>query len=347
MTRLVCVLLFVTPLVAGDDVRLALESFQQAKYSEAATHFAKAESLSPEQKAAWAYCRVRLAAELWNGSRGDAAGAKRVVAEVSSALVLAPDYPELQKFGREVITAAGGTPPVIAKPVVDSGWYSLESDNFRVRFPQSAKDFAEAVSRTAEEQRGAIFSRWSGPPSGAWSVKCEIVIHANAAEFAKATNLNTNATGHALIQMESGKPSHRRIDLRADDETAAMDALPRELTHVVLGDLFPSQAPPKWAAEGMAILAMSPGTVDRYLKTANSQAKKGELPTASSVLDADKGSIVASAALVEFLAKQKGDRSLTVFLRDSKRYGLEKSLERQFGYTFKTIDTAWSAALKN
>lgn len=349
-----------------DFVKQAIGLFQQGKsqpsrFRDAATLFAKASKsieLSADQQAAWAYCRVRLAAEEWNGSKGDAAIGRKVIAEVGDALKLAPGYPELQKFGRDLIVAAGGTPPAIAKPVVaavESGWYSFESENFRIRFPASGKDVAEAISRAAEEQRTSIFTRWSGPPSSVWAVKCEIVLHASANDFAHATNQPTGATGHALVQLAAGQPAMRRIDLRLDDDANSTDALPRELTHVILVDLFPTTAPPRWAADGMATLAMSPATVERYLKTAAVMAKKGELPSASSLLEAtnaptaDKvtGHVVGSAALVDYLVRLKGERSLTIFLRDSKRYGLEKSLDRQFNIAnLNALDAAWAKELR-
>ena len=351
-----------------DLVRQAIQLFQQGKslpahYQEAAAMFAKATKsveLTADQQAAWAYCRVRLAAEEWNNSKGDVAIAKKVIAEVSDALTLAPDYAELQKFGREVIVAAGGTPPTMAKPKAiakepNVGWFSLESDNFRVRYPAAAKELAETLSAKAEQQRTAIFTRWSGPPAGAWNPKCEIVVHASANDFAHATGQPTAATGHALVQLDGGRPTLRRIDLRVDDDNAAIDALPRELTYIVLADLFPTTAPPRWAADGMAALAMSPATVDCYLKTAATLAKKKELPAASTLLEATSaptpaqvtGYAVGSAALVDYLARLEGERSFTVFLRDSKRYGLAKSLDRQFGFaSLNAVDMALANDLR-
>jgi hypothetical protein len=361
MLRVFAALVFCSTALADDAVRQAVDLFNQGKtepqkYVEAAAMFAKAaktETLTTEQQAAWAYCRVRLAAEQWNASKGDAAVKAKVIAEASEALALAPEYAELQKFGREVIVAAGGTLPAIEKPKTETGWFSLESDNFRVRYPAAAKDIAETLSKKAEEQRTAIFTKWSGPPSGNWNPKCEIVVQPSAEDFAHATNQPPSATGHAIVQLETGKPSLRRIDVRMDDANVVIDAMPRELTHIILADLFPVKAPPRWAADGMAALAMSPETVDRYLKTAATMAAKSELPAASTLLEAkdSKGNatarLVGSASLADFLVRSKGERSLTVFLRDTQRYGLEKSIDRQFGFaTLKALDAAWNRELK-
>ncbi len=357
MFRALVLLILLAPCgVAAESnlVQQAVAEFQQAKYAEAAALFAKAAEcgeLTAEQQTAWAYCRLRQAAETWNASRGDAAVGQRVVAEATNALALVPTHAELQKFGREVIVAAGGQPPAPVAPkaaaspkATAAGWYSLETANFRIRYPAAAKSLAESLAVKAEEQRAAIFARWSGPAGSNWTAHCEIVVHASAADFAHATSQPAAATGHALVQLESGKPAVRRIDLRHDDETAAIDALPRELTHVVLADLFPTTPPPRWAADGMSVLAMSPAMVERYLKTAATRAAKSELlpvqtlMTATTITDVT-GHAVASTALVDYIVRLKGERSLTLFLRDIQRYGLEKSVERQLGAgSLKALD---------
>jgi hypothetical protein len=91
------------------------------------------------------------------------------------------------------------------------------------------------------------------------------------------------------------------------------------------------------------------------LKTAAALAKKNELPSASKLLETTTaptaaqvtGHAVGSAALADYLARLKGERSLTVFLRDCQRYGLEKSLDRQFSFaTPKSLDAAFAKDVK-
>lgn len=328
--------------------RQAVEVFQTArtdptKYRVAAELFARAESLTADQQAAWAYCRLRLAAEEWNASRGDASIGQRVIQEATESLALVPHHAELQRFGRELILAAGGTPPPRES---NSGWYSLDTDSFRIRYPASLTSTAKTLAAKVEDQRKMLFKKWSGPASGAWAPKCEIILHPAAADFAHATGQPVAATGHALVQFSEGKPNLRRIDLRADDTAMMVDALPRELTHIILADLFPNSAPPRWATDGMAALSMSAGTVERYLLTAKRLAARRELPAVAGFMDANvknlTGYTVGSASLVEFLVRSQGERSWTIFLRDSQRYGLEKSLERQFGFaSLKALESAW------
>lgn len=344
-----------------DFVAQATDLFQQAtaepaKFAAAAAMFAKAMTskveLSPQQRAAWAYCRVRLAAEQFNKSPTDPTVAASVTAEVTDALALATENAELQSFGKTLLAAAGkvAPPPTTPKAITPAvGWQLLEGENVQVRF-LGDPELATAVRKAADELRHAIPTRWSGPAGGSWSPKCEIVIHPTATDFAGVTKQPAAATGHALVKLDGSKAIERRIDLRADDATILVDALPREMTHVVLADLFITAAPPRWAAEGMAVLAMSPTGIERYLRTEARLRTTGGVPSASELLGSDApppaervtGFAVASVSLVEFLVRWKGERAFTTFLRDMKRYGPDAAVKRQYAAAdANQLDQLW------
>ena len=204
----------------------------------------------------------------------------------------------------------------------------------------------------AEESRKAIFAEWSSPAATAWNPKCDLVLHPTAAEFAAATNGSAAGTGHAFVKLDTKRVTERRIDLRADDATAADDALPRELTYVILADLFPDREPPKWAAIGMAVLATATES-ERCSRTLLRCYKAGELVTLSAFLELKGPSkpeavtayYVESASIVEHLVKRKDAKTFRIFLLDAGRYGLEKALDRQYGYaTLKEFDDDWRRA---
>jgi hypothetical protein len=317
--------------------------------------FSKQVELSPEQLAAWAYCRVRVANDTLNRSGNDPAAASGVIAEVEDALALAPTNAGLQKVGSEVIAAArkraGATAAGRTKPAAGpdaTGWQTLETASFRVRHA-GQRDKAEATARAAEAQRGQIFARWSGPPGGDWQPKCEIVLHPNADAFAKATRQPAAATGRAVVKLADGRAVERSIDLRGDDPTLADDALPRELSYVVLADLYADRAPPKWAEVGMAVLASSPAEVNRYRQTLPRCAQSGELIPLATLFElanppADRvtGFYVGSVTLVDFLVRWKGEKAFTTFLRDSQRYGLASAMKRQYGVSdARQLEELW------
>ncbi len=339
-----------------DPSQEAAAAFRQGKYAVAAPLFAAAAALSPlpaEEAAAWAYCRVKLAAERLNAPAVDAATVATLEREVADALALAPGNAKLQEIGRSLLASAKakrGTAPAVAQvsapvpaanaapPAVPAGWAVVETASFRVRH-NGTKDVADATAKAAEEKRKALFERWSGPAPGAWEPKCEVVVHATAADYAKATGRPAEGTGHAAVRFAGGRVAERRIDVRADDPAAAADALPRELTHVVVADLFPSTPPPPWAETGMAVLACSPAEVARYNRTLPRCARDGELFAVPALFDlkdypgAEKitGFYCGSASVVAYLVSLRGELNFTIFLRDCQRYGTASALKKTYG----------------
>lgn len=334
---LVCVPLF---LAAADVKSDAAAAFNQKKYAEAARQFAQvADQLTPQEAAAWAYCRIKLATDRVNAPQCDPAAAAEAERDVTEALRLVPDNAELQKVGRAVIAAAkqkaGGT----SSPARSSDPNAVETASFVVRHSGN-RELAERVAAAAEAQRKAIFERWSGPPSGSWQPKCEIVLQP------------TPIPGHAVVKLTDGRATERRVELAADDAGLIPNALPRELTHVVLADLFPDRPPPKWAEEGMAVLAGSPEEVSRFARTLPRCARDGELVPMATLLEmkafpADKvtGFYCQSVSLVEFLVRQGGERNFTIFLRECPRYGTAQALRRQYNLDGPAaLEAAWKRA---
>lgn len=343
----------------ADEALRAGELFRQAKYSEAAELFREARrknrNLTPDQLAAWAYCRVKVAVETWNRSSRDPAATIEATREIEDALALAPEHQELQAAGRKLITDVGGKPTSaktpkqpIANSGVDSRWVALESDSFRVRF-QGSPEMARELLTKAEAARKEIFARWSTPAVSHWEPKCDLVLHPTAAEWSAATNGPSDGTGHAFVKFHEKRVVDRRIDLRSDDPLAGQDALPRELTYIILADLFPDREPPRWAAIGMAVLATETES-ERCQRTLARCHRAGELYSMSAFLElkgppsnnAITAYYVESASIVEHLVQRKDAKTFRIFLMDAARYGLEKALDRQYGYaSLKDLDDDW------
>jgi hypothetical protein len=331
---------------ADDPLREAHALFKQGRYADAAPKFAaavaKGAPVTQDEVAAWAYCRIKLASERAAAPDLDPATAAALEKDVREAIGLAPSNAELRRVGQAVVAALGpkaGAGP--ASPGLTPGefrdWDVIDTPSFRVRF-KGTREVAEAIAQAAEAQRKAIFERWSGPPAGAWGPRCEVVLHPSADAYARTAGKPAQATGHAVVRLTGGAVSERRVELRADDPGAVANALPRELTHVVLADLFPHTPPPKWAEEGMAVLASSPDEVGRYARTLPRCARDGELLPVAALLElkdfpaAERitGFYCASVTLVEYLVRQGGERNFTLFLRDCQRYGAAQALKRNY-----------------
>lgn len=349
------------PAVAAEPVADARRLFKQGRYAEAAAAFQAAvggqAEVTPEEVAAWAYCRVKLAADAVNRPACDGPTAAAAAADLAEALKLAPANAALQQVGQQVLALArlksGGSRPAVASDVsaVPSDWGAVESANFRVRF-QGDRAAAEALAAAAEASRAEVAGRWGGP-AGAWSPKCELVLHPSADCYARMTGRPAAGTGHATVTLADGKATARRVDLRADDDTRDAVALPRELTHVVLADLFPYSPPPKWAATGMAVLSGPAAEVGRYARELPACAGRGELVAVGSLLEAkefppaDKitGFYCQSTSVVDYLVRLKGEKTFVLFLRESGRYGAARSLKTQYGLDGPAaLEAAWRRA---
>jgi hypothetical protein len=322
------------------------------KYRDAAELFAKAHReravLSIEQLAAWAYCRVKLAADELNQPTATVDIARAAEADVREALALVPGNAGLQKAGEKVLASArlmtGGT----SKPASADSFQTVEAVSVRVRH-RGADALAQSIATAAGQQRQAITAKWFGPTGAEWTPKCEITIHPTASAFASATGLNPQATGRAEVSLDNGTVTSRRIDLRADDPTILEIALPRELAHIVMAELFPSKPPPRWAEEALAIHSTNAAEVSRYLQAAARLAADGQLPTAPELLastgfpaaDRITGFYVASVGIAEYLIEKKGDRAFAAFLTDAQRYGIENALRRQYNLTPAQLESAW------
>lgn len=345
---------------SDDSLKTARTLFNQGKYAEAAERFAagKQAGFTESDAAAWAYCRIKLAAEKVNAAKCDTATASAAETDVAAAMQLAPNNADLQKVGRSVIAVArqrqsGLSAPVnLASPGRESGESVIETASFRVRF-QGSRDTADAVAKAAESKRATIFERWSGPPAGAWEPKCEILIHANAEAYAKAAGRPATATGHATVKLTNGRATERRIELRADDASMVTNALPRELTHIILADLFPTTPPPKWAEEGMAVLAGDADEIARFTRKLPDCYRDAQLFPMASLLELKEfpdaaritGFYCESVSVVEYLMKLGGERNFTIFLRDCQRYGTASALKRNYNLDGPgALEAAWKQA---
>ena len=99
---------------------------------------------------------------------------------------------------------------------------------------------------------------WCGEAiDSTWSPRCNVVLYGSAQSYLGAVGRGGSQTaGSSFISQRDGKISGRRIDLRGDSGRG-IAALPHEMTHVLLADLLAGRQPPRWADEGIAVLADS------------------------------------------------------------------------------------------
>lgn len=131
-----------------------------------------------------------------------------------------------------------------------------QSANFNVYSADSAA-VARRTAQCAEMTLAELATRWFGRVNEKlWAPRCQIVLHRGRSEYRAAVGAGSEGTrGSSAVTFDEGKITGRRIDLLDMDQDRLASVLPHELTHVLLRDRFAQGTLPRWADEGMAMLA--------------------------------------------------------------------------------------------
>jgi Peptidase MA superfamily len=136
----------------------------------------------------------------------------------------------------------------------------------------------------------------------------------------------------------NGRVLNRRIDLRLDRPDPLSHALPHELTHVVLADIMAKQRFPRWADEGMAMLADSVEKQQGHLKDltrAVSNRTTFRLVELLALADYPEPNrqrefYAQSLSLVRYLVERESPERFRQFAQDCAANGYEKALQKHY-----------------
>jgi hypothetical protein len=154
--------------------------------------------------------------------------------------------------------------------------------------------------------------------------------------------------------MNGGRIVARRINLRADHPNLIRAILPHEITHVVLADLFATQQIPRWADEGMAVLAEPTSEQELRAADLDKPLADGKLfrLTDLMVMDYPDGKYwstyyAQSVSLTRFLVDQGSPTQFIDFVQNSQRKGIDTELKRIYKIDgLSDLQTRWLAHLK-
>lgn len=142
----------------------------------------------------------------------------------------------------------------------------------------------------------------------------------------------------------------RRIDLRADAVDCFDCALPHELTHVVVADRFTRNRVPRWADEGMAILAETRhkqqrrrAAFERSLATSRPYSAI-ELTTLADYPAAGRLELFygQSASFVAYLIERESPSKFLEFVELSTTSPAEQALAKVYGVKdWRELEVAW------
>ncbi len=263
-----------------------------------------------------------------------AVGPQRVIAQCSCGVVCTcPDCPHIDQSYRQ------------------GRWFVLETANFQVCCEQ-AETPAAHLARHAETLRSALYTKWLGKAApDKWNPKCQIVLYSSQRSYVAAVGRGSERTvGSSLVDVNKGRVTKRRIDLLGGSTKYLSAALPHELTHVVLKGRFSTTMLPRWADEGIAILADTEAKQSRHFKDLQHAIAGRTTFHVAGLLAMDEyprsdrfGAFYGqSASLTDFLVNRKTPETFIEFIERAGSDGYDKALQQYYGISgLADLDRQW------
>ncbi|HEY5311613.1 MAG TPA: hypothetical protein VIK18_03810 [Pirellulales bacterium] len=250
------------------------------------------------------------------------------------------------------VATTGAASPAAAAPT--STWTVIESANFRL-CALADRPTLDALAATCEATREQLCSKWLGKGRHApWDVKCYVVLHPTAQSYLHEVGQGQMTAGSSLIEFGTDRLVTRRIDLRADHPQGYADALAHELTHVVVAQRFIERQIPRWADEGMAVMADAPAKQSLHLADLTQARSQGqmfrlvELVNLEQYPSPDRQATFygQSTSLVRFLVERGGPQRFVDFVNQATAEGYETALRRTYGIeTLGQLERQWLVEL--
>ena len=351
-------------------VTKADQEFRVKHYAAAAKLYQQAFNADPKTTAGatqkcWAYCKLNGVIEAMNQPTLSTAAKQELLKEVRQAMSMSPKLgstyakaliPRLEErmplnnipAVTERVEESAAVPPM--RHLGKQGqWNVLETANFRILHNQPA-EVAEKAAKIAEQTRTVMSTKWFNENGGAWSPRCDLYLHATGQDYSKATGVPAQSPGHSTIRSEGDHVLSRRVDIHCDDANWPVGVLPHETTHVVLAGRYGNSTVPRWADEGMAVLAEPRDRIERHLRNLPKHRDERTLFNVGKLMQMNDypdpryiGPFYAqSVSLVEYLSSLKGAPEYTAFLRDGLREGYEPALQKHFHINgYADLDRLW------
>jgi hypothetical protein len=285
-------------------------------------------------------------------------------AELPLTLPRASERTEAVAMPKNGEGAAGSLPAKGSQPLLDAGvkkagsesaaktatqWQVVETPNFRVHHRDSR--LAEAAAQAAEAVRAAQSTRWESTAAHRqWMPPCDLYLYPSGKEFARETNQPEESPGFSTMMCKGSQVVARRVNLRADHPQLLTAILPHEVTHVVLADLFTVQQIPRWADEGIAVLAEPRAEQQVRAAELKEPLENGRVFELSKLMAMDYPEAkhwslyyAQSVSLTRFLVELGQPAQFIQFVRDSQRDGIEGALRATYRITgFTDLQEQWT-----
>jgi hypothetical protein len=211
-------------------------------------------------------------------------------------------------------------------------WQVQQTANFRIFHCDPA--LAQRAAEIAESVRTTQAKRWGSPAThSGWTPRCDLYLYPNSRSYAQETGQPEISPGISTMTNNGVRVLSRRMNLRADNALLLTSTLPHEVTHIVLSDLFVVHQIPRWADEGIAVLA------EPLAEQRNREAELREPLEAGRVFPVSQLMAMEypeqkdwrlfyaqSVSLTRYLVDQGPPERFIQFVRDSQRTGTAAAL---------------------
>ncbi|QDV33264.1 peptidase MA family metallohydrolase [Tautonia plasticadhaerens] len=354
----------------AEVLRAADSKFLEQEYDEAGRIYeglAARDQLPEAHRPVWAYCRFIAVARKINSQPSSPEEWASIHAEIREIRALTP--PEiwfseyLRRLAAERSGVAGARPSgfivrgqsdsegpagVIESAAEVGSWKVMETENFRI-FHADA-ELADGIARSAERSRTELLRYWDGSEADApWSPRCDLYVYPDATIFTRMTGQEGDSPGFSTMGLSGGRVVARRINLRADHGDLVESVVPHEVAHVVLADLFPTRQIPRWADEGIAVLAEPNGAQAGRLAVLDGPIASGKVFLTGQLMTASMPDgrywdlfMAQSASLARYLIQLDSPGRLVAYLRETHNIGAEAALRKVYGFEdFDDLHARW------
>ena len=161
-----------------------------------------------------------------------------------------------------------------------SRWHAVDTQSFRVLYLEDAA-LAARVGRAAEETRRRQQKLWLGPkPRSPRRPRCDLHLFPTRRLLTRWSGGDAARAGSAASRrsrLVQGQTLQRVMYLAADEHGLIEDLLPHEVSHIIVGGLMGTKDAPRWADEGLAVLAMSEQAQAGYDAVLSHYRARGQL----------------------------------------------------------------------
>jgi hypothetical protein len=267
-----------------------------------------------------------------------------------------PADPDAGNSERPLVLSPGSNPEQAQSAASNSpsiAWQVHETASFRI-FHRDAGLAAQA-GEAAENTRTKEAKRWGRTLAmRPWNPRCDLYLYPTGQALASETGQPETSPGFSTIQSNGQRVVARRTNLRADHPQVLSAILPHEVTHVVLADLFATDQIPRWADEGMAVLAEPSAEQQLRLTELREPVESGRIFPLKKLMGDDSPSAkdwslyyAQSVSLTRFLVAQGTPDGFIQFVKDSTTRGIEPALKSAYNISsFAELEARWLEHVK-